>query len=209
MLKEKEKRVVTLTAKAFEQKLERLQNDRKAKLNNASKLRERIKELMQISDKEGVQCALGALVDLCDDAKCVNDSLLVILPEGEKEKHGIWFKAKMICNDEFRSQVNRWLYVFPSLKGKNVVRNDECGDSIRPEDSVSDAPSKQSSRRSSRSGKSTNSARILESAERAALLAWAASLKEMHALEEQEQQLKRRREQLEVEAMLAASNAKL
>lgn len=31
----------------------------------------------------------------------------------------------------------------------------------------------------------------------------------MHALEEQEQQLKRRREQLELEAMLAASNAKL
>lgn len=55
VLKEKEKRVVTLTAKAFEQKLERLQNDRKAKLNKASKLREKIKELMQISDKEGVQ----------------------------------------------------------------------------------------------------------------------------------------------------------
>lgn len=41
VLKEKEKRVVTLTAKAFEQKLERLQNDRKAKLNKASKLREK------------------------------------------------------------------------------------------------------------------------------------------------------------------------
>lgn len=124
MLKEKEKCVVTLTAKAFEQKLERLQNDRKAKLNKASKLREHIKELMQISDKEDVQCALSALVDLCDDAKCAHDSLLVILPEGEKEKHGIWLKAKMICNDEFRSEVNRWLYVIPSMKGK---KDDECG----------------------------------------------------------------------------------
>lgn len=113
---------------------------------------------MQISDKEGVQCALSALVDLCDDAKCAHDSLLVILPEGEKEKHGIWLKAKMICNDEFRSEVNRWLYVIPSMKGK---KDDECGDDIQPEDSVSNVPCKQSSRRSSRSGKSTNSARII------------------------------------------------
>lgn len=221
VLKEKEKRVVTLTAKAFEQKLERLQNDRKAKLNKASKLREKIKELMQIGDKEGVQCTMGALVELCDDLKCVHDSLLVILPEGEREKHDIWFKAKMICNDEILSEVNRWLNAIQLKKGN---KGDECGDEkgsqkgkrdeqdnddIRPEDSVSNVPSKQVSRRSSRSGKSTNSARIKEEAERAALLAQAASLKERHALEEQEQQLKRRREQLELEAMLAASNAKL
>lgn len=221
VLKEKEKRVVTLTAKAFEQKLERLQNDRKAKLNKASKLREKIKELMQIGDKEGVQCTMGALVELCDDVKCVHDSLLVILPEGEREKHDIWFKAKMICNDEILSEVNRWLNAVQLKKGN---KGDECGDEkgsqkgkrdeqdnddIRPEDSVSNVPSKQVSWRSSRSGKSTNSARIKEEAERAALLAQAASLKERHALEEQEQQLKRRREQLELEAMLAASNAKL
>lgn len=76
---------------------------------------------------------------------------------------------------------------------------------------VSNVASKHSSRKSSCGGKSstTSSARIKAEADRAALLAHVAALKEKHALEEQEQQLKRRREQLELEAMLAASTAKL
>ncbi|KAL0148095.1 hypothetical protein M9458_056635, partial [Cirrhinus mrigala] len=54
-----------------------------------------------------------------------------------------------------------------------------------------------------------SSARIKAEAERAALVARVASLKGSHALEEQEQQLRRKREQLDLEAELAASTAKL
>lgn len=68
---------------------------------------------------------MSALVDLCDDAKCVHDSLLVILPDGEREKHDIWFKAKMICNDEMLSEVNRWLNAIQLKKGN---KGNECGD---------------------------------------------------------------------------------
>lgn len=88
-----------LTAKAFVEKLERLQSDRKAKLNKASNLRKKIQKLMQKSDKKaGVQGALDELVNLCDEAKGVHGSLMGLLPD-EKEKHDIWFKAKMISND--------------------------------------------------------------------------------------------------------------
>lgn len=55
----------------------------------------------------------------------------------------------------------------------------------------------------------TSPAAIKVEAEKAALIARAAALKERHALEEQEQQLRRKREPLEVESEMAASNAKL
>lgn len=51
--------------------------------------------------------------------------------------------------------------------------------------------------------------RVKAEADRAALLAHVAVLKKMHVLEEQQQQLKRKREELELEALLAASTAKL
>ncbi len=71
--------------------------------------------------------------------------------------------------------------------------------------------SKHASRRSSSGGKSstTSSARIKAETDRAVPLARVAALKEKRALEVQEQKLKRRREQLELEAKLAASTAKL
>ncbi len=89
--------------------------------------------------------------------------------------------------------------------------DDDDDDGINPEDSVSNVTSKHSSKRTARSGESspTSSARFKAQSDRAALLAQVAALKERHVLEEQEQQLKRRREQPELEAMLAASTAKL
>lgn len=56
---------------------------------------------------------------------------------------------------------------------------------------------------------STSSAQIKAAAERAALVAQMAALKEQHALDEQEQQIRRRKEQLNLETALAASTAKL
>ena len=213
--KDKEKRVVTLTAKAFAEKFERLQKTRKAKLNKAGKIREYMQVLMQNKDKLKVQCVLHDLVVLCDEAKGIHGSLMDILPDDEKEKHDIWFKAKMICNDESISNVNKWLsgveQTLPGAVHTLKVYNDDDKDDVNPEDSISNVASKRSSRKSSRSGRSStaSSTRVKAEAERAALLAQTAALQKMHALEEQEQQLKRKRQQLELETKLAASTAKL
>ena len=89
-------------------------------------------------------------------------------------------------------------------------KNGNVVDDINPNDSVSNI-SKHSSHRSRNSTRSStaSSAAIKAEAEKAALVALAAALKEKHALEEQEQQLKRKREQLDLEAEIAASTAKL
>lgn len=83
-------------------------------------------------------------------------------------------------------------------------------DDIGPNDSISNVGSKRSSKRSSRSGRSsTASACIKAEAGKAALIACAAALKEGHALEEQEQLLRKRREQLDFETEKSATNAML
>lgn len=93
--------------------------------------------------------------------------------------------------------------------------NVECQEeevNVEPQDSVSNVKSKvcgkSSVSKSSRSSTSS-SARLQAEAERAALLARAAALQKKHALEEQADQLRRQKEQLELETELAASAAKL
>ena len=82
-------------------------------------------------------------------------------------------------------------------------------DEVNPEDSISNVASNCSSRKSGMSKVSTtSSARIRAEAERAALIACAAVLKERHTLKELDQQLRRRREQLDAETDLAASTSK-
>lgn len=41
------------------------------------------------------------LLNLCDEAKGIHGSLMGMLPESKKEKHDIWFKAKMIVNSKY------------------------------------------------------------------------------------------------------------
>ncbi|KAL1267091.1 hypothetical protein QQF64_002766 [Cirrhinus molitorella] len=95
----------------------------------------------------------------------------------------------------------------------NVIVNqcDVIDDGINPNDSVSNVESKRSNKGSISSSKisTTSSARIKAEADRAALVACVSALKHRHALEEQEQQLRRKREQLDLEVELAASTAKL
>ncbi len=125
-----------------------------------------------------------------------------------------------MINNDLINDVQKWLT--QTLKngdknGSSQVENNnndenEVIDDIYPEDSVSNVAGKHSSRHSAgsrRSRSSTASSRIKAEAERAALVARAAALKGQHALEEQEQQLRRRREQLKLEAEIAATTAKL
>lgn len=86
-------------------------------------------------------------------------------------------------------------------------------DDVAPGDSISNVGRRtcssagHSSHRSSRS--SASSARLKAEAERAALLAMAASIKEKHELEAQEEQIMRKRELLELQSQIAAHTAKV
>lgn len=199
-----QRRVVKPTAKALADKLDRLQNGRKNKLNKASAIKRSMHGLMSKGDKTEVQNALDEFIEVCEDAKSMHESLLVLLPGDEKEKHKVWFKAKMLSNNECIADAKRWVSC-------NEGDQNEFVDDINPEDSVSNVGSKWSSQRSGKSGKlsTTSSARLKAEAKRAALMAQAAALKARHALEEEELQLKRKKEQLEMETKLAASAAML
>lgn len=204
-----EKRVVKLSFKALADKLDKLQAVRRAKLNKANNIRKSLQGFIQKGDKLQVQSALEELVEVCDNAKSMHESLLGLLPPDEKDEHETWFKAKMMFNDECIADANQWVM----CNEGNVVVNqgDVIDDGINPNDSVSNIESKRSNEGSVNSSRisTASSARIKAEADRAALVARVAALKDKHALEEQEQQLRRKREQLDLEVELAASTAKL
>lgn len=168
--------------------------------------------------KEGkntdVQCSLDHLVELCGESTCVHNSLMGLMGLlDEKDKHDMWFKAKMISNNECISYVKRWL---TSVEHRTLMGNDDDhgvddNDGVNPDDSVSNVANKHTSKRSAcrRTLSTTSSARVKAEAEKAALMARVAALKKLHALEEHQQKLKMEREQLELETLLADSTAKL
>ncbi len=83
---------------------------------------------------------------------------------------------------------------------------------VVPEDSVSNVlkgTTAYSRHSSSSSGSSTVSARVQAEAERAALMARAEALKTKHAIETQQEELRKQKEQLELDAEIAASTAKI
>lgn len=90
----------------------------------------------------------------------------------------------------------------------NEVMNDKV-DGANPNYSISNVGSRHSSKMSTCN--SVSSARVIAKSNKAALLARMVSyaLKERHALEEQEQMIKRKKEQLKLKAILEKSTAKL
>lgn len=231
---EKEKRTIKLTQKALLDKLEKLQRNRKSKLKKASDLKGTIKDIMQDGEnKRNVYSMLEKHNALCDEAEEAHNYLLELLPPDEKEKHEIWFEAKMLSVNELNDEVNKWLSNTDVLRAAGIVENeggDDDESEINPSDSISNVEEKSgkkssrksdtSSKTSKSSGSSTSSARIQAEAERAALMARVAALEEKHALEEEAELVKRRleeeaellrrrQEKLELQTEMAASAAKL
>lgn len=207
---EMQKRTIKLTAKALVERLDSLQKLRKAKLNKAYKMIETITSLMQ-SNKEyesEVRNMYENFNDLCLGAKETHDALLTVLPDNEIEKHDIWFKAKLIPINEFTEHVNVWLSAPVISEGVDVNINDD----VVPEDSVSNASKVTtvfSNCSSSSRISSTLSACIQAEAEKAALVARATALKTKHAIETQQEELRKKMEQLELDSEIAASTAKI
>ena len=76
-----QKQVVKLTAKALAEKLDTLQTDRKAKLNKATFIRKSMRNYMVKNEKTKVElpASINELVDLCNEIKCIHESLLQLL----------------------------------------------------------------------------------------------------------------------------------
>ena len=204
-------RVVKLSVKGLADKIDRLQSGRKAKLNKASALKKMIQGFMQSFKMSEVQNSLLGFIELCDEIRCLHDSLMILLPQEEKERHETWFKAKMMFNNEFIDDVETWV-----KRNENQVSETEnnCdmgakNDDINPNDSISNVGKHSNKSVTSHRSSTTSSVKIKAAAEKAAVMARMAALKERHALEEQEQKIKRKKEQLELETELAASDAVL
>lgn len=126
--------VTKLTAKALVNKIDSLQNERKSMLNKAVRIRGSLQSLMKRGKIAQVHGTLDELIHLSDNVKCVNDSLLVLLPVEESEKHEIWFNAKMLSINECISEVKTWVLC-------NAPENGNIDDDICPDDSVSNVES--------------------------------------------------------------------
>ena len=76
-----QKQVVKLTAKALAEKLDKVQTDRKAKLNKATFIRKSMRNYMVKNEKTKVElpASINELVDLCNEIKCIHESLLQLL----------------------------------------------------------------------------------------------------------------------------------
>jgi len=209
---EKEKRVIKHTAKGLEMFIENCQKTRNLKCKQAMKLMTQMKELMKSKENASeVQSNLNELINICDEAKRNHESLVKLpLPENELEKQNHWFQQKMDMFDGFSQDVNVWFSEVGWHKKHSIVESVNTDD-IGPDDSVSNVSKPKSSHKSSSSSRasSTSSARIKAQAEKAALMERVSALQKKHDLEAQEEQLKRKKEQLELETELAATNAKI
>lgn len=118
----------------------------------------------------------------------------------------------MPIDNGFNVDVESWLKTNFANFGDNDS-DDNVDDEVHSNDSIccqhSQWKSTCSGKHSHNSAKSTALSRIKAEAEQAALLARAAALKEKNALEAQEDQLRRKREQLDIDAEIPASTAKV
>lgn len=234
---EGEKRVSKPTVKVLANHIESLQKQRKTNVNKMKGLIPKIKNLMTRNENASqVQMLFETLVELCENANKLHDMLIPLLPEDEQEKQNEWFLNVMKYTDTFKDAVLKWLktleenvtpiqsetvatqeeFTIPqaTVQASSIVTSDNLQDDIKPNDSVSNVGSRsfknQSSISERRSGvSSTSSVRLKAEAELAALKARQRLLKDKHELEDQEEQLRKRKEQLNLQGEIEVQMAKL
>lgn len=112
---------------------------RKSKLNEAAASKETVQGLLC---EPGYSVEVKSNFDKCDvlvnDAKYAHSTLLKLLPVEEKEKHEIWFKAKLQSVKDFSQSVTDYLKC-----AREDVEN--ADDKITPLDSISNVNSATSS----------------------------------------------------------------
>lgn len=116
-----QKRVVKLTAKALSDKSDRLQTGRTAKFNKENNIRKSLQGFIQKGVKIHVYQALEELIEVCDDAKCMHESLLGLLPHDERDKHEMWFTAKTMLNDECIPDAKMCVQIQPAQTSVSIA----------------------------------------------------------------------------------------
>lgn len=208
------KRESKMTEKAVEEKVHRLTQSRKAKLGHLTSQANHLERLME--DDANVNTVKQKLrldyQDSIGELCKINDALTHVLYGEELETdQSSWYEPKLIHVRGFMQPVEMWI----KAAEERAKQAKECDAAIQPADSVSMVSSAQSSysrKRGSAVGSkvsSTSSVRLKAEVERATLLAQAAALKQKQELERQEAELKAKREALELQTAIAASDAKL
>ncbi|KAL6455379.1 hypothetical protein MHYP_G00361890 [Metynnis hypsauchen] len=212
-----EKRQVKPTAKAMEDALQRQTSARRAKLSQLTGKKNEMLELMEDDGnvdviKNKLHTEFNQLFeDFCNINTVVKGLLCQILSEDEmKNEQQSWFEPKATTFREFIKEVSAWFVAVAERREASNTFND----GVSPEDSVSAISSRRSKKSRESSGSSrvssvASSARLKTELEKAALLAKAAALKQRHVLDEQELKVKAEKEQLELQAALAAADAQL
>ncbi len=190
-----QKRAPKPTEKAVEEKIHRLKGERRGKLaqitkqkNDLAKLKENEHNVNFIKDEE-----LLRFERCLKQYERINEELCELIDEDDKKADQDAYENRFSEFQQFIEDTNKWI--------ADVLKDEE--DDIRPHDSVSKANSVVSQT------SSTTSAILRIKAEREALLAKAAAMKKREAIEQEETRLRIRKEQLELETELAASDAKL
>lgn len=147
---------------------------------------------------------------LINDAKVAHNNLLELLPMDEKEKHETWFKAKLLSVNEFCQCVEN------HFKSTNNGTNEDVHleDDIKPTDSVSNVGTSsciksRTSERSSRSSKAAFEVAHAQAEAKKAALMVCTALKKKHELEKEAESIRKRMEQVEMDAEIEASDAEL
>ncbi len=214
-LKQRERK---LTEKGLLNKIENLQNERKRVVDKMKGLIPKMKKLMKqrenVSDVKQFWENLNAL---CENATTVHNELLPLLPDDELIKQKKWFSSIMNYSNTFQKDTQKWMVETgqkiyqeqqdsPEIPLHQMNESSQIEDDINPNDSVSNIGSHKTSQSQC---SSTSSARLKAEAELAALTMRHKLLKEKHALEEEEQHLCKKREELQLNTEIAEKMAKL
>lgn len=210
------KRAPKPTAKAAEEKMNRLKNERQGKLAQLTRKTNEIDRLMQDrEDVKTVEKELNVFCQILCQFEELNAEMLLVLSDEDGKDQINWFQPKIEHFQQFTINVKKWIST--TNKGNESDEHepqDEDDDGVKPSDSVSEVMAPHHRRKSgsvisSSVASSTSSARVKAEAKRAALVARVSALKKRQELEAEELRLKAKREQLELETEIAASNAEL
>lgn len=103
-----EKRRTTLTPKAFEYKLERLQEERQAKVKKIKGVIKEIKDLMRSAgNAEKIQSCLEIISSLFKEASHLHNVVIPMLPPEEQEKQNAWFDTVERHETAFVEETNK------------------------------------------------------------------------------------------------------
>ncbi|XP_025763461.1 uncharacterized protein LOC112847046 isoform X2 [Oreochromis niloticus] len=214
---EMEARVVKITPKAMEEKLQRVVNLRKAKLAKLTGTVKQVRQLMENECDASLAEATQLMKDFnerfgefCDLNTNVKEVLQQMPEEDLTKDQEKWFEPKADSFKAFAETASAWI----DKMAMRAVEAEKCNEDVNPSDSISNASvSKRSdkafSERGSCASSSVSSTRMKAEVERATLLIKASSLRQKRLLEEREAKLQAEKEELEIQTALAANEAKI